>query len=148
MEQTISKSQILIGSKYLPALIDAIDGASSSIRVLMFDWRWYPFEPHSTVQRLNMAFARAVSRGVRCEALVNNLDVVAKLKEIGVDARRFNSRDLLHSKLALIDDCLIFIGSHNFTKNAFEHNNELSLMLYDIEIGRDLAAYYQRLWQL
>ena len=148
MEQTISETKILIGEKYQPALIEALDQATSSIRVLMFDWRWYPFEPHSSVQRLNMAFARAVQRGVKCEALVNNLDVVAKLKEIGVDAKRFNSRDLLHSKLALIDDCLVFIGSHNFTKNAFEHNNELSLMIYDTEVGGNLSVYFKRLWQL
>ena len=138
----------LVGDKYLPDLLSAIDDASTSVKVLMFDWRWYAFEPHSTVQQLNMAFARAVKSGVKCQALVNNLDIVQKLTEIGVEARRFNSRDLLHSKMALIDDCLFFIGSHNFTKNAFEHNFELSLLVYDEERGKDLAIYFDRLWQL
>lgn len=138
----------LVGDKYLPDLIAAIDEASTSIKVLMFDWRWYSFEPHSSVQRLNMAFARAVKRGVKCQALVNNLEIVDKLSEIGVEAKRFNSRDLLHSKMALIDDCLYFIGSHNFTKNAFDHNFELSMLVYDPESGKSLSDYFSRLWLL
>lgn len=148
MATTISTNEVLIGSDYPMRLIIALDNAKRSVDVLMFDWRWYPFEPTSTVQLVNMAFARAVKRGVKIRALVNNLEIVSKLKEVGVDSRRFNSSDLLHSKLVLIDQELFFIGSHNFTKNAFQYNYEITCLINCPESMIKLSDYFNRLWSL
>lgn len=148
MEGQICTNEILIGSEYPKKLVGAIDNSQRCVFILMFDWRFYPYEPASDVQKVNMALARAVQRGVKVQCLANSLQIVEKLKEIGLDCRKFNSADLLHSKLVVIDDEVFFIGSHNFSKNAFNYNYETSVMSLDPVNAKLLSTYFQRLWQL
>lgn len=44
-------------------------------------------------------------------------------------------RKTTHTKLTVIDQRLIFLGSHNLTQSALKYNNEISVLLE----GRDLA---------
>jgi phosphatidylserine/phosphatidylglycerophosphate/cardiolipin synthase-like enzyme len=145
MAGQIPTNEVLIGSDYPKKLYDIISNARRSVLVLMFDWRFYPNEPASVIQKVNNALGRAVSRGVTVRCLVNSPVICSHLKELGLDARVINSSDMLHSKLVVVDDEAYFIGSHNLTKNAFHYNFETSIYSFDPEGAKILSDYFKRL---
>jgi phosphatidylserine/phosphatidylglycerophosphate/cardiolipin synthase-like enzyme len=81
-------------------------------------------------------------------ALVNNDAVKARLEIGGVNVRRLHSKKLLHTKMILIDNKKLVIGSHNFTQSAFTMNEEASVMLEMSSVDNDFVKYFTALWGL
>jgi len=50
-----------------------------------------------------------------------------------------------HTKVAVIDGHLVFIGSHNLSQSALRYNNELSVMLDSPELASEVKAYIDTL---
>jgi phosphatidylserine/phosphatidylglycerophosphate/cardiolipin synthase-like enzyme len=50
-----------------------------------------------------------------------------------------------HTKAVVIDEHLVFIGSHNLSQSALQHNNELSVMMDSPELASEVKAYLDRL---
>ena len=46
-----------------------------------------------------------------------------------------------HTKLVVIDQRLIFLGSHNFTQSALKYNNEISVLLDSPDIAKNARDY-------
>ena len=118
----------LIGKDYPTKVIPYIDNAKSSIDIIVYDWRWYPNNPGFNVQQFNLALVRAVSRGVTVQAVINAPQLLPILTEAGIKARCTRNRRTLHAKFLCIDNKTLVIGSHNFTKNAFNFNLEVSIL--------------------
>jgi len=133
--------QAIIGKQFPKVVIPKIDEAKKSIKIVVFDWRWYPNDPANPVQLFNQAIIRAVRRGVRVEAVANALDIVETLKENGVQAKKLITPNLVHCKLMIIDDKIVIIGSHNYTQSAFTMNYEVSAMI-ESESGLDNFIQY------
>ena len=53
-------------------------------------------------------------------------------------------RTLLHQKVIVIDGCWAAIGSTNFDDRSFEVNDEVSMVVYDVGIARELEATFDR----
>ncbi|HJQ35713.1 MAG TPA: phospholipase D-like domain-containing protein [Thermoanaerobaculia bacterium] len=53
-------------------------------------------------------------------------------------------RTLLHQKVMVIDGCWSSIGSTNFDDRSFELNDEVSLVIYDEGIARELEETFER----
>jgi len=140
--------ETIIGKQFSEKVIPLIDEAKNTIRVVVFDWRWYPNDPGNPVQLFNQAIVRASKRGVNVQAIVNFDPLVKTLKDLGVNAKKLASANLLHTKLILIDDEVVVVGSHNFTSPAFTKNFELSVFFTDVEIGQELINYFNQIWQL
>lgn len=146
--QTIDvKNKLVIGKEYAGEVIEAIDRATISIKVLMFDWRWYTDDFMCDVSCINQSIVRAVRRGVKVMAVTNYLNVVEQLKTLGIQAKKWNSSKLMHSKGIVIDGKVVIMGSHNFTKNAMSYNVETSIVVNDEAIAGNLSAYFDSLWQ-
>ena len=140
--------QSIIGSEFPKIVIPKIDEAKNSIKIVVFDWRWYPNNPSNSVQLFNQSIVRAVRRGVRVSALANSDDIISTLKQVGVDAKRTFTKNLVHAKLMIIDDRIVIIGSHNYTQNAFTMNYEISSMFDDETSSKDFINFFKSLWQL
>lgn len=148
MDTEQTKVKVLFGAEYAPALLKRVAEAKKTIDILMFDWRWYQHEPGSSVQQVNQALAQATMRGVKVRAITNFVAVVEKLKEVGMSARSFGGQDLLHAKLVVIDRSVLFVGSHNFSKNGFEYNYETSVEIEDEKAAGQAADFVANLWLL
>ena len=133
--------QAIIGKQFPDKVIPLIENAKQSIKIVVFDWRWYPNDPANPVQLFNQAIIRAVRRGVRVEAVANALDIIEVLKENGVLAKKLTTPNLVHCKLMIIDDKIAIIGSHNYTQSAFTMNYEVSAMI-ESESGLDNFIQY------
>ena len=100
----------IIAQKFPEIVIPLIKGAKKSLHIIMYDWRWYPTVKGSTISQFNFAITEASRRGVFVKALVNNDEVVERLKNIGAEARRLHSKRMLHTKMLLIDERVVVIG--------------------------------------
>jgi cardiolipin synthase len=54
------------------------------------------------------------------------------------------NRTLLHQKVISVDSCWAAVGSTNFDDRSFEVNDEISMVVYDEEIARELEATFER----
>ncbi|HEX8620246.1 MAG TPA: phospholipase D-like domain-containing protein [Thermoanaerobaculia bacterium] len=52
-------------------------------------------------------------------------------------------RTLLHQKVIVVDSCWAAIGSTNFDDRSFEVNDEVSLVVYDERIARELEQIFE-----
>jgi phosphatidylserine/phosphatidylglycerophosphate/cardiolipin synthase-like enzyme len=129
-------------------VIPKIDEAKTSIKIVVFDWRWYPNDMGNPCQLFNQSIVRATGRGVRVSVITNNNDILATLKEIGCDAKKLITKNLVHAKLMIIDDRLVIIGSHNYTQSAFTMNYEISAMYEDFESAKSFSAFFNNLYGL
>lgn len=136
-------NKAVIGKNFVPAVVPLIDKAKYRISILVFDWRWYPNDPHSPAQVFNQAIVRASRRHIKVRALVNLAGAVEQLQALGIDCRKVTSKDLLHSKLIIIDDSIVILGSHNFTQSAFGKNFETSIITNDAGVVADLKNYFE-----
>jgi phosphatidylserine/phosphatidylglycerophosphate/cardiolipin synthase-like enzyme len=126
----------IVGADFPKVVIPLIDEAKQSIDIVVYDWRWYMDDPGGTVQRFNSALVRACKRGVIVRAVLNSSDILPILNECGIEARKMREKRCVHGKMLIIDKEKLVIGSHNFTKNAFGLNLEISL-LTDIPEGNE-----------
>lgn len=131
----------IIGADFPKKVIPLLDSAKKNIDIAVYDWRWYANQPAHAVQQFNIALVRAVQRGVLVRAVVNTTEIVPQLKKVGIQARGLKDARTLHTKLILIDGELAIIGSHNFTRNAFGSNIEVSLAV-GIPVEHDRLAQF------
>lgn len=148
--QIIAKKfmQAIIGSEFPKIVIPLIENAKHSIKICVFDWRWYPDNPANPVQLFNQSIVRAVSRGVSVSAITNFPDIVSTLVSLGVKAKKLVSKNLVHAKMIIIDGQIVILGSHNYTQHAFAMNYEISMMSDNIEFADSFIKFYASLWQL
>jgi phosphatidylserine/phosphatidylglycerophosphate/cardiolipin synthase-like enzyme len=138
--------QTIIGKQFPQKVIPLIDEAKRSIDIIVFDWRWYPDDPGNPVQLFNQAIVRAVRRGVQVRAIINNDDITATLKSVGVNAKRFISQKLIHGKTMIIDGEIAIVGSHNYTQYAFTMNYEVSVLVEGREEIAKLTEFFNNLY--
>jgi len=138
----------IIAQDFPRVVIPLVESAKESIRIIVFDWRWYPSVQGSQVSKFNQAICDAVKRGVRVQCLVNNAGVIARLLAAGAEARMLHSKKMLHTKMLLVDGRKIVIGSHNYTQHAFTMNEEASILV-DLETeDNQFVQYFNALFGL
>jgi len=137
MATLIPKIQTIIGSEFPTKVIPLIDQSKMSIDIVVFDWRWYPQNIGCSAQLFNQAIVRAAKRKVKVRAIANNREIISTLTNVGVHAKKIISKKLIHSKMMIIDNRTLIMGSHNYTQSAFQMNMETSLIIEnDSTVGR------------
>jgi phosphatidylserine/phosphatidylglycerophosphate/cardiolipin synthase-like enzyme len=137
--------QSIIGKEFPKIVIPKINDAKKSIKIVVFDWRWYPNEPANPVSLFNQAIVRAVRRGVSVHAVVNSIDVLNTLRLLGCEVRKLETKNLVHAKLMIIDDKIVIVGSHNYTQSAFTLNYEISAMYESEETAVAFIEFFNSL---
>lgn len=140
--------KVIIGREYPDIITEYVKNSKQSIKILIYDWRWYETEIGSRVQVFNNELMRASNRGVDISVLVNNNFVLSFLKDTKINAKRVNTSKVMHVKMVIIDEKYLLIGSHNLTKNAFELNHEISILLDDPESISKCNTFFENLCRL
>lgn len=138
----------IIGPQFPKKVIPFINEAKVSICIVVFDWRWYFWDPASPVSLFNQAIIQASRRGVKIQVITNCNDIIKILKSEKIEAKKLLTPYLVHSKMILIDSKILVIGSHNYTQAAFTTNHEISAIIDDADEICDFVKYFQDLWQL
>jgi len=146
MCRTLPKSQLVLSGEFTKRLIELLDDAMESVYIFMFDWKWYKNDFSCDVSQINQALVRAVRRGFSVQTLLNYDEIVPTLTKLGINAKKYNFKHLLHAKSIVIDRQIIVLGSHNLTQNAMVNNVEMSLIIDDKELAARIINYFQNIW--
>lgn len=136
----------IISKDFPKIVIPLIDMAKHSLDIIVFDWRFYKNDPSNPVSLFNAAISRAAKRGVDVRCLIQSDSVVDSLRTIGCNARKLNSKKILHTKLIIIDKKRIILGSHNYTQHAFSSNHEASLCVDLSDEENAFVQYFNNLF--
>jgi len=134
--------EIIIGREYADVVTTLVKNSMRSIDILIYDWRWYDGEVGTKIQKFNQEIIRASARGVRVRAIVNNDFCVAPFQNQGIEIRKSDLKNTLHVKMLIFDSKFLVLGSHNLTKNAFEINHEISVLLNDFDSIKKCEAFF------
>jgi phosphatidylserine/phosphatidylglycerophosphate/cardiolipin synthase-like enzyme len=143
---------ILTNENFLPALIKSIDEAQNEILMSIFSFKAGEHK-NSYPDRIVSHLAKAVKRGVKVMVVLettrgkeDNLTLQNKksgdlMASKGIGVFYDSPRKTTHTKLIVIDQRLIFLGSHNFTQSALKYNNEISVMLNRPDLAESVRNY-------
>lgn len=127
----------------LKKLRNLIQTAQKTIKVAMFTW---------TRHDLADDIIQASKRGVITEIAIDRSaaesagsEIVKKLSENGIAVRLSQGEALLHHKMMVVDDSILVNGSANWTKSAFDRNEDCFIVLYDL--SQEQQNYLKSLWK-
>jgi len=138
--EACSQVILLTNEDYFPALLKAIDEAQSEIFISIFSFK-AGVHKNNYPDRILGHLAKAVKRGVNVtvilettgkqgdELTAQNRQTGKLLDEKGVKVYYDNPQTTTHTKLIVIDERMVILGSHNWTQSALKHNNEISILM-------------------
>lgn len=136
----------IFGNQFPKKVIPLINEAKDSIRIIVFDWRWYLTDSSSPCSIFNQSIIRASRRGVKVQVIANSDHIINILKSEKIQARKISSTTLVHAKMMIIDSKILIIGSHNYTQAAFTTNQEISSIFYDDQHITEYIDFFNSLW--
>ncbi|MCX5848514.1 MAG: phospholipase D-like domain-containing protein [Deltaproteobacteria bacterium] len=152
-DSTHSCSAILLTNEdYFPALLKAIEEARSEIFMSIFSFKAGAHK-NSYPDRILGHLAKAAQRGVTVfvilentgspydELNIQNRQTGKLLAEKGIKVYYDDPKTTTHTKLIVIDQRLVFLGSHNLTQSALKYNNEISILLDRPDLAKRSRDY-------
>ena len=137
----------IIGKEFAGKVIPLIKSAQKTIDIIVYDWRFYPDQIGSEIQRFNQALIKANRMNIKIRAVTNSFSTISVFKKQKVQMKKPFTKGLMHTKLMIIDNEIAILGSHNYTMNAFTINNEVSVIIRDKEAVERLKKYFNNMWQ-
>lgn len=143
---------LLTNADYFPALLKAIEEAQNEIFMSIFSFKAGAYK-NSYPDRIMGHLAKAVKRGVTVivilestknpydELNIQNRQTGKLLAEKGVKVYYDDPKTTTHTKLIVIDQKLVFLGSHNLTQSALKYNNEISILLKRPDLAKRSRDY-------
>jgi phosphatidylserine/phosphatidylglycerophosphate/cardiolipin synthase-like enzyme len=138
--EACSQVILLTNEDYFPALLKAIDEAQSEIFISIFSFK-ASVHKNNYPDRILGHLAKAVKRGVNVTVILEttgkygddlttqNRQTGKLLDEKGVKVYYDHPQTTTHTKLIVIDERMVILGSHNWTQSALKHNNEISILM-------------------
>lgn len=142
----------LMNKDFFPVLLQTVDNAKNEIFIAVFSFK-AGVHPGSYPDVLLEHLGRAVQRGVQVKVILEdsgnrndsltrqNIKTKALLEEKGVIVYLDSPVKTTHTKLVVVDERLVFIGSHNFTSSGLKHNNEISVLIDKPDLARNVRNY-------
>lgn len=139
--------ELLIERDYYEEAIEAIDGATQEIYVMMFSMLYDPDDWSDEANDLINALIRARRRGVEVHILLeNSLDTNREaynyLKSNGIDVSYDSPSTTLHAKIVVVDGRIVFLGSHNWSESALHWNHEVSVKIISKQLAEEVINYF------
>lgn len=150
--------RLLTNKDYFPALEDKIRNARQEILVSVYVFRTTESKKNFAT-KLRGSLISAAGRGVKVTVLLEKEDGTRKGSSLN-DGNAYTAHILskgkvkvyfdepgttTHTKLVVIDNRFVFIGSHNFTDSALRRNNEASVMIDSPQMAREAAAFIKEI---
>jgi len=140
---------ILKDEEFRSAVLKAIAGANREILIATYKMDYNERASKRHLNALVQALHRASKRGVRVRCLLNmdkentaigriNMRTKALLIEKGIIVKTGKEGRTYHAKIIIVDECLVFTGSHNLSESSLCRNFEVSLMIS----GEDRGGFY------
>jgi phosphatidylserine/phosphatidylglycerophosphate/cardiolipin synthase-like enzyme len=126
-------------------ILDALNSAKSSVYFMAFSFTRTDFAD---------ALVQKAASGVTVQGVFETRQIAAggdaawnALTAAGLGVRQDGNKYNLHSKVFIIDQQIVVMGSYNFSRNAEESNDENVLIIHDPEIAAAYYAEWQKVWE-
>jgi len=151
-----SNTRLLLNRDYFPEVKKIINDSNRSIRMIMFEASYYEKFKNSPSNQLIDALIMAKKRGVDVEVIldirqkndrstIRNLETGKKLTNAGVKVIFDTEQVTTHSKLLIVDEKIVIIGSTNWTYNALTSNHESSIVFESRETAAKLLSFFEKI---
>ena len=115
-------------------IVDAIRGATQRIRMMS-----YCFASKEIAEALVVA-----ARRIPVELVADRTSVPRQLEDTGVRIHVDRLHHRAHNKVLIVDDCMVFTGSFNFTSTADHQNAENLVRIKNRTVIGQYVSYWQR----
>ncbi|MCM8821194.1 MAG: phospholipase D-like domain-containing protein [Candidatus Omnitrophica bacterium] len=143
----------LTNQYYLPKVIELIEGAKTSINVIMYSMVWYDKYPDSPSNKLIKLLCDASKRKINVTVILNrdkkndsetqkNKTAAEKFQKAGVKVIYDSLEQTTHAKILIIDRRFVVIGSFNWSYYSLEKNNETAVVVDSTEIAEYFLKYF------
>jgi phosphatidylserine/phosphatidylglycerophosphate/cardiolipin synthase-like enzyme len=144
---------------YVPFLLSSINEAEEYIHIVMYLMKYYPQDTTGGVSQLQKALIEAAEKDVEVRVILEwsdynsslnatNESTFVYLDAMGLEVRFDPSSVTTHAKLVIIDGRIAYVGSSNWSKSAFEDNNEVNARIEDKHAVGGMESYFRELWTL
>ena len=149
---------ILRDHEYLPRLLQELSNAKKEVLAIIYLCKYTRRKQFDHAKRVIVELIRCFERGVEVKVIFQvgqhkrhipgwNLKVYEDLKKLGMNVKVWKERRILHAKAILIDENILFIGSHNLSNCSLRESAELSTVIVDEETGRKAKASMREYWK-
>ncbi len=148
------------GTKYFPAVREALLKAEKSINLVMFVIELSAYKENLKADQLVNALIDAKQRGVDVEVILDqNVDFVQRrstsdweariksmkaykrLKDAGIKAYYDEPVRYTHAKTIVIDRSIVILGSTNWTESSFNKSNEVNVLIKSKGLAEEVLGY-------
>ncbi len=154
-EGTVS---LLDDNKYAPVFIKDVFRAKDTIKCAMYMFKLDTIDLNSKEQPIPVmasALMEAAKRGVEVSIVMElgekdeittkyNKITAKHLEEAGIKVVFDSEEERLHTKMCMIDNQIIYIGSHNYTNSAMLRNSEVSVRVVSDGLSKDVNLYFEK----
>lgn len=137
---------LYVNSAFFPKLKAMLEGASTSIDIIIYNWHFYVNDLTCNTSQINQIITQKIKQGINVRVVVGNITLYHRLKKLGADVRYNKLRGLNHAKLVLVDNKFCSVGSHNFSENAWSRNEEASVLSNDEQFIMQAKKYFNVLY--
>ena len=140
---------VLTDEEYYQSIINDLQNANETILVAMYSIIYDPDDSFDWANDLIRELVYADQRGVNVRVVIeystywgymdDNLEAYNYLRANSVDVQLDNETSTDHMKLVIIDDKIVFVGSHNWSESALYYNHETSVKI----VSEDIAGIFE-----
>jgi len=125
------------------AILQQLNGAEQTLHIALY---------YFTDAKLAEAVVRAHQRGVQTYVYLDKSQVNQQYAQArylatqGVPVRISSNPAIMHNKFAIIDGSTIITGSYNWTKSAYQRNDENLLIIHRPDVAQRYKQRFAGLW--
>lgn len=148
----VDEAQVIpvFNREYYPHVRKVLSNANESIHMAVFELKYYRQYPESNENRIIEEIIKAENRGVDVKILVDEYstknNAYSYLKSKGVEIKNDSEQVTTHSKLVIVDNKIVMVGSTNFSYYGLDKNNEANVLIKSREIAEKYERYFKSLW--
>ncbi len=153
----IVEAKMVNNRDYYPTVYDLFENATKTIHIIMYDMKYYDYDPDTEESKLLTLLAQCALKGIEVKIVLEqsdwnddvNTDNYASgdyLTEYGAKVRYDPKTVTTHCKTIIIDSSRVLVGSTNWSKSAINYNNETNVLLTGEDITKDFLDYFNTLW--
>jgi len=143
---------------YLPFLCQLLSCARKEVSICAFQFYIYRKNPKAKSNLILKAIRFAIANGANVQVILNakfrdkpskemHLTTSRILSTSGASVRMYDISRCLHSKMVIIDNEHLIIGSSNWTEASLVRNVEANLYLQDPQTIEEARQWFENLWQ-
>lgn len=154
----MSKEEILLDEKFLPAAINLVSQAWHNIYVTTFKAEITTKPRGRLLRKFFQILCEKSQIGVDTRLILNkvskmgsvpitNLYAMKELPKQGVAVRHLRNNRICHAKLIIVDNYAALVGSHNLSVKACHNNFESTILTCNKDIVKGLKQHFESLWE-